>query len=499
MLEELGISPEDWEQTPAASRAAIAFLWQQNRMLQTRCAVYEHQVQRLTAEVERLKKLEIEVAELRERLGRNSQNSSKPPSSDPPFVSRPNQREKGKANRGGQPGHKGKRRQLLPVDEVDQVIDLRPVDCSQCGQLLLGEDAAPVRRQISELPPVRAVVTEYRSHRLKCSACGKVTRADWPAELPAGDFGPRLAAVVGYLSGRLNLSHRDVVEALGALYGVELGLGSVTALQKQVSEALAGVVETARQFVKQQPVHYVDETSWQEQARMQWMWVNSTPEVTCFRILPGRGRNQAMEVIGRPTKGIVTTDRLNAYHWLGTKRRQICWAHLKRDFQAMSERTGASAQLGQELLEKTREVFVLWGQFREGALSRRQFQNRMQPIKAEVGRLLRQGAECEESKTSAVCRQILQWEGSLWTYVRTPQAEPTNNQAERSLRRGVLWRKKSFGTQSEEGTRFVERILTVVTTLRQQKRDVLDFLTTACRNSAGLAQPLCLLPEIPSM
>jgi transposase len=292
---------------------------------------------------------------------------------------------------------------------------------------------------------------------------------------------------VGYLTGRLNLSHRDVVEVLGALHGVEIGLGSVAALQKQVSEALAGVVETARQFVKQQAVHYVDETSWLERARMRWLWVNATTSVTSFRILPGRGRGQAEEVIGRPAKGIFTTDRYNAYHWLGVRKRQICWAHLKRE------------QLGRELLEKTRELFVIWRQFQNGNLTRRQFQIQMRPVKAEFGKLLRQGARSEDSKTGACCRQILQWEKSLWSYVHTPGAEPTNNLAERSLRRGVLWRKKSFGTQSEEGTRFVERVLTVVTTLRQQKRDVMDFLTTACQNRAGLTQPLCLLPETSSM
>lgn len=385
MLEQLGINPEDWEQTPAATRAALALLWQQNRMLQSRCAAYEQQVQRLTTEVERIKRLELEVAELRERLGRNSQNSSKPPSSDPPKASPSVQAKTGKAKRGGQPGHRGKRRQLLPVERVDHVVDLRPVDCAQCGQLLLGEDRHPLRRQISELPPTRAVVTEYRRHRLKCQACGAITSADWPADLPPGDFGPGVQAMVGYLTGRLHLSHRDVVEALKGLYGLELGLGSVAAMQRQLGENLATVVKTAAEFVKQQAASYVDETSWFERTAMRWLWVSSA------------------------------------------------------------------------------------------------------------------SAECEQAKTSASCRQILQWERSLWTFVREAQVEPTNNQAERSLRRAVLWRKRSFGTQSEEGTRFVERILTVVTTLRQQKRDVLEFLTTACQNTPGHSKPLCLLPETASI
>jgi transposase len=495
MLEQLGISPEDWEQTPAATRAALALLWQQNRMLQSRCAAYEQQVQRLTTEVERIKRLELEVAELREQLGRNSQNSSKPPSSDPPKASSSVQAKTGKTKRGGQPGHRGKRRQLLPAEQVDHIVDLRPVDCAQCGQLLLGEDHHPLRRQISELPPTRAEVTEYRCHRLKCLACGSVTPADWPADLPQGDFGPRVQAMVGYLTGRLHLSHRDVVESLKALYQLELGLGSVAALQRQLSDALATVVKTAGEFVKQQTISYVDETVWFERASTQWLWVNSTSLVTSFQVLAGRGQKQAKAVIGSPAIGIKTTDRYGAYGWLGAGRRQICWAHLKRDFQAFSERAGPSAQIGQDLLKQTDEVFLLWHQYREGRLSRKEFQKRIKPVKAQVGRLLRAGVKCERAKTSGSCKQILQWERSLWTFARMPRVEPTNNQAERSLRRAVMWRKKSFGTQSEEGTRFVERILTVVTTLRQQKRDVLEFLTAACKNNLGQSNPLCLAPS----
>lgn len=499
MLEQLGINPEDWEQTPAATRAALALLWQQNRMLQSRCAAYEQQVQRLTTEVERIKRLELEVAELRERLGRNSQNSSKPPSSDPPKASPSVQAKTGKARRGGQPGHRGKRRQLLPVERVDHVVDLRPVDCAQCGQLLLGEDHHPLRRQISELPPTRAVVTEYRRHRLKCQACGAITSADWPADLPPGDFGSGVQAMVGYLTGRLHLSHRDVVEALKGLYGLELGLGSVAAMQRQLSENLATVVKTAAEFVKQQAASYVDETSWFERTAMRWLWVSSASLVTSFQVLAGRGQQQAQTVIGRPAIGVKTTDRYGAYHWLSDRGRQLCWAHLKRDFQAFSERAGPAGQIGKDLLKQTEELFALWHRYRAGALSRKQLRIRIKPVKGQVGRLLRAGAECEHAKTSASCRQILQWERSLWTFVREAQVEPTNNQAERSLRRAVLWRKRSFGTQSEEGTRFVERILTVVTTLRQQKRDVLEFLTTACQNTPGHSKPLCLLPETASI
>jgi len=179
-LDQLGIPEEDWNSTPPSVRAALMFLLQQNQRLENRCYTYELGVQRLKTELEGLKKLELEVAELRERLGRNSQNSSKPPSSDPPSVSRPNNRQPSGRKRGGQPGHQGHARQLLPPEEVNHIVELRPTACCKCGHLLLGYDPDPVRHQVSEIPPVKAEVTEYRQHRLTCAVCGERTAAQWP-------------------------------------------------------------------------------------------------------------------------------------------------------------------------------------------------------------------------------------------------------------------------------------------------------------------------------
>jgi transposase len=445
-LDQLGIPEEDWSDAPASMRAALMFLLQQNQRLENRCYTYELEVQRLKAQLEGLKKLELEVAELRERLGQNSQNSSKPPSSDPPSVSRQNNRQPSGHKRGGQLGHQGRARKLLPVEEVDTVIELRPTACQQCGRLLLGDDPDPARHQVSEIPPVKAEVTEYRQHRLSCLACGEVTAAQWPGKLPMGSFGPRAQAVVSYLTGRLGLSHRDVVEAMEALHGLRLGLGSVSAIQDQVSRALEQPVKTAQQYVHQQPVNQVDETVWPEGERQKWMWIDATPLITVFRILAGRGQAQAKEVIGRGYLGVVNTDRYPGYHWIDAHRRQLCWAHLKREFLAIRE-------------------------------------------------LVERGASCEQTKTRRTCANLLKHEVSLWTFVRKEGVEPTNNNAERPLRRAVLWRRKSFGTQSDNGSRFVERILTVVTSLRQQGRDVLEYLTSACASLTQESGSICLIPD----
>jgi len=494
-LDQIGISDADWNQMPAAGRVAIMFLLKQNQLLENRNYTYHIEVERLKTELERLKTLELEVAELRERLGQNSRNSSKPPSSDPPSVSRPNNRQPSGRKRGGQPGHQGRARKLLPPEQVDTVIKLHPTACCKCGHLLLGDDPDPARHQVSEIPPVKAEVTEYQQHRLTCAVCGEITAAEWPHEMPRGNFGPRAQAVVGYLTGRLGLSHRDVVEAMAALHGLSLSLGSVSTIQDHVSKALEQPVGTARKYVHQQPVNQVDETVWPEGEKQKWLWIDATPEVTVFRILAGRGQAQAKEVIGKGYQGIINTDRYPGYHWMDAHRRQLCWAHLKREFLAIKGRGGMSAEIGDGLLEQVKEIFEAWRALKDGDLSREGFQQKMEPVQARVKELIQGGVACDQAKTRRTCENLLKHEISLWTFVREEGVEPTNNNAERPLRRAVMWRRKSFGTQSESGSRFVERILTAITSLRQQGRDVLEYLTAACHASLGQPSACCLLPN----
>lgn len=382
------------------------------------------------------------------------------------------------------------------MTQVAQVVDLRPVACGECGALLLGDDPAPVRRQITELPRPSAKVTEYRQHRLPCLHCGAHTAGAWPADLPAGSFGPRLQATVGYLTGRLALSQRDTAEVLDRLFHTEIGLGSVSAQEAAVSTALEEPVAEAVTYVQAQPTNNVDETSWPEGPQRGWLWVNHTPWVTAFWVLAHRSADCARQVIGQLVDKVVGTDRYSAYHWLVWAVRQVCWAHLRRDFQALVDRGGASAAIGHDLLAQAEQLFTLWHQARAGPLSRADFQTQVEPIRQRVGELLREGQRVAHPKTAATCTKILEVEACLWTFVDHPGVEPTNNGAERSLRRAVLWRRRSFGTQSEAGSRFVERILTAVTTLRQQHRDVLDYLTEAC-SAANRHKPApSLLPDV---
>lgn len=470
-----GISADDWAATPLAVQTLVRALLE------------------IAATVEALQQ---RIAELEERLNQTSRNSSKPPSSDPPSAKPRPKAPPSERKAGGQPGHPGHHRRLRAREQVKQVVELRPVACQACGTLLLGEDPNPVRRQVTEVPRVQAEITEYRQHTLSCGYCGTPTTAAWPADLPAGSFGPRLQATVGYLTGRMGLSQRDTAEVLETVCHAEISLGSVPVQEAAVSEALAEPVAEAVVYVQAQPTNNVDETSWPEQDERHWLWINHALLVTAFFLLAHRSAECARQVIGPLVGKVVGTDRYSAYHWLAHQARQVCWAHLRRDFQALVDRSGDSARIGQALLEQAEQLFMLWHRVRDGPLSRADFQGQVQPLRQRVGELLREGQSVAHPKTAATCTKILEVEACLWTFVDHPGVEPTNNGAERPLRRAVLWRRRSFGTQSEAGSRFVERVLTTVTTLRQQHRDVLDYLTEACAAANRHGRALSLLPKV---
>jgi len=436
------------------------------------------------------------MADLEERQRQTSRNSSKPPSSDPPSAAPRAPRTPSERKRGGQKGHKGHSRKLKSVEEVTRIVDLKPVCCEGCGALLLGEDAHPVRHQVTELARIEPEVVEYRQHTIPCLACGAQTTPDWPADMPIGSFGPRVEATVGYLTGRMGISQRDVEEAMDALFHTDLALGSVSALEQKVSAALSQPVEEAHAYVQQQPVINADETSWRERNDRCWLWIGATALVTVFLLLASRGAVSAQELLGLTFQGIVGSDRWSGYNWLPIFQRQLCWAHLKRDFQAFVDRGGESARLGEALLKQVKTMFELWHQLCDGTLMRIEFREQMEPICETVGDLLRQGTALSHDKTRRTCENILKLQPALWTFVFVEGVEPTNNNAERPLRRAVLWRRRSFGTQSEAGSLFVARVLTAVTTLRQQKRDVLDYLTEACAAAMRSDTPPSLLPSL---
>jgi len=463
------LSHEVWERTPPEAQAYI-------RALEARVATLEGMMEAV-----------------QEQLTQTSRNSSRPPSSDPPQHERP-RRPRSQRRRGGQPGHPGHTRTLIPVDEVDEVVVLKPEQCTHCQAPLLGDDPTPWRHQVIEIPPMKPVVTEYQWHQLVCATCGEVTRAPWPEGVPSGTYGPRVQATVALCTGSYRLSKRTTHQVMDEVFGVPMSVGTISPLEQATTAAVATPVEEARTYVHEQAVAHLDETSWRQGGKRAWLWVAVTSWVTVFVVRMSRGGHVARELLGEQFAGILVTDRYSAYNWYPVRWRQLCWAHLLRDFEAMRGRGGRSEEIGDALLAQAHQMFTWWHRVRQGTLKRSTFRSYMTPLRREVERLLEAGSRCGVSKTAGTCRDILQRREALWTFVQVEGVEPTNNTAERSIRPGVLWRKGSFGTQSEEGSRFVESMMTVVSTLKQQQRNVLEYLTAACEAALrGEAAP-SLLP-----
>ena len=474
---ELGIAEEDWVPTPVSVKLTFMMLYEQAK---------------------RVEQLEKEVAELREQVNRNSKNSSQPPSSDGPDQAAGTKKQKGRGRkRGGQKGHKGHQRQLVDIEEVEAIVPHKPEKCTDCGSTLEGEDPEPYRYQVTELPPVKAYVIEHQVHKMICPCCGKENRGDLPPEVAASQFGPNLVALVALLMGVYRLSKRQVKGLLKDCFEIEMATGSVVKQQSVVSQALAEPVDEARGYVQEQAVRNVDETGWyqHDQDKKSWLWVVVTPMVTAYKIARSRAGKEAKELIGEKSKGIVGSDRFSAYNWLANHLRQICWAHLLRDFQKILEREGASSVIGRHLRQEGEEALVLWARIRDGTLSHADFRTKLPNIKDRIHFWLTVGTSCSHQKTSKTCGRILKVETALWTFAAHSGVEPTNNSAERALRTAVIWRKLSFGTQSDAGSRFVERILTVVETCRQQDRNPLDYLRLAViAHRTGISIP-SLLPD----
>jgi len=455
------LPPELWKRTPPEVQA---YIW----ALEARIVTFEAMVHTL----------QEQVRTLQEQLNQTSRNSSRPPSSDPPQSPRP-RRPRGQRRRGGQPGHPGNTRHLVPVEEVDEVVVLKPEQCQGCHAPLAGEDASPFRHQVIEIPPIKPVITEYQWHQLVCSACGATTRAPWPAGVPSGTYGPRVHATVALCTGSYRLSKRTTGQVLDNLFGVPMSVGTISQSEKATTEVVAEPVEEARTYVHAQRVAHLDETSWRQGDQRAWLWVAVTSLVTVFLIRMSRGGQVARELLGEHFSGILVTDRYSAYNWYPVRWRQVCWAHLLRDFEAIRGRGGASEEIGEALLAKAHQMFRWWHRVCEGALQRSTFRAYMRPLSREVEHLLEAGSRCGVSATEGMCHEILKRREALWTFVQVEGVEPTNNAAERAIRPGVQRRKISFGTQSEEGSRFVESMMTVVATLKQQKRDILAYLTAA--------------------
>ena len=432
-----------------------------------------------------IKQLETENAELKKRieelerlLGINSQNSSKPPSSDGPEVAKPRKRGKVRRKRGAQKGHGPHMRQLFGPEEVTKFIPHEPHACT-CGcQELEESDEEPLRHQTVDIPPIKPVVIEHVQHVRRCKKCGELVYAPLPDDVKRNIFGPGVLANVGILTGLLNTSKRKALAIINEVFHVPMSLGGLSNCEVKIADSIEKPCDDTVKHVRQQEIAHADETGWPRgNLKKGWLWAFGCATAAVFMVHPNRNQKAARKLIGS-FFGKLVSDRYNAYNFYKFVR-QICWAHLKRDFKAISEANGKLGKIGLELHELAKEILKMRKRVRDGTLQWKTFQRRMPKLKKRVESLLRAGAFFD-SKLSGKCRDILKHKKYLWTFVEDQNVEPTNNFAERIVRQAVLWRKISFGTQSERGARYVERILTVCATCRLQNRSIIEYLRQAC-------------------
>jgi transposase len=423
---------------------------------------------------------ERQIAELKAELAaakKTPRNSSLPPSSEHPHAKPPAARAKSRKKRGGQPGHEKHARALIPAEQCEDVVACKPTHCRRCGRKLAGHDPAPLRHQVWELPEIKPLVTEYQRHRLPC-LCGATTCGPLPPGVPASQAGPRLVALTALLMGCFRQSKRRVALFLEQVLAQPCSPGWVVKLQNQATAALRPTYDNLTQRLPKQKRLGIDETPTKEAQAKAWLWGFVAAKFTVFAVRTTRAATVLGELLGEAFSGAVHCDRAKMYWHLG--RLQWCWAHLKRDFQALiDDRNPQVKRLGYDLMRPTKALFRHWARCRDGTLTRRGLKRLMHPRRQEVEALLLRGVFSGNARLRGMCRELYDHRDWLWTFLEVEGMEPTNNASERALRHAVIWRKLSFGTQSARGSRFVETMLTVIETCRQQSKSAFAVITTA--------------------
>lgn len=403
-------------------------------------------------------------------------------------------------------GHRGHARKLIPTEQTDEQVPHRPGVCERCQADLSGQPGTLVgRHQVAELPARAVTIIEHQSFACRCGRCGAISRGRIPDAIRVSSIGPRLSGAIGMLSVSVQGSRRAVAQAVQQMLGCPIALGTISARERELSEALAGPYQQLVEHVSAAPVKHVDETGWPLKGEPRWLFAAATKQAAVFRIEKARNRPSFERLLGgdsggsRRLRGTFVTDRAGIYDLLPARRRGLCWAHLKRDFVRCQERGGASAPVGEVGLAISRDVFGLWRDFRARRLTRLQMQARAKRLQTRMHVMLEQGAASGVKKTAGLCRALLKREQSLWRFAFVPGLEPTNNLAERMLRPAVIWRKKSFGSDSRTGCVFAQRMLSVTQTLKLCKEPApLDYLAAAVAAHRSGALAPAILPEKPA-
>jgi transposase len=447
-----------------------------------------------------IKQLEEEIIQLKKRieelerlLGMNSKNSSKPPSSDPPGMISALPRKLRRKKRGARKGHQPYMRELLPEKFVKDRIPLKPQVCT-CGSTNIEDtDEEPMRHQIVDIPPIEPQVIEYVQYYFRCKDCGQLIYKPLPDNVKRQYFGPGVLAIVAVLTGMLNTSKRKALAVMNQVFSIPMSLGGLSNCEAQLASALEQPYNEVARHIREQQTAHADETGWPRGNRQKgWLWTLCCSTAAFFMVHAQRGQDAAKKLLDS-FAGILHCDRWSGYNRFNGLR-QLCWAHLKRDFKLLSEAKGNMGRIGRDLFSQAKQILHMRRRVRDGTLLWQTFQHRMKPLIERVEALLEEGADSGEP-LAGKCRRIFNLRQYLWTFVYDARVEPTNNLAERTIRQAVLWRKGSFGTQSERGARYVERILTVCATCRLQERNVIEYLRSICHcHLNGITVPSLLNP-----
>ena len=431
-------------------------------------------------------RMQAEIDELKSQVKRlTPQNSSVPPSTQHPHARptpKPKPKSKSKKSRGGQTGHKRIVRELVPIERCSEVIPLVPENCRRCGKGLAGKDPEPIRHQVWDLPKIEPIIVEYQQHRLTCPGCGTSTCAALPLGVPTGQFGAKLLAFTGLLMGHFRQSKRRAALFLSDLLNMPCCPASTVKMQNRVSQALEQPYENLKALLANEKQLCMDESPTKQANQKAWLWTAVASTFAVFAIFASRAATALPKLLGDRFKGIINCDRAKMY-WQAP-RLQWCWAHLKRDIQSLIDHHDHQVKrLGYDLMRSVEVMFIIWHKYKSGSISWKTFQSQMRPIRKRVNSLLLRGVFSGNKRLTGMCRELHKHRQWLWTFTQVEGIEPTNNAAERALRPAVIYRKLSFGTQSEAGSRFIERMLTVSETCRLQKRSPYQWLVAAVEAS----------------
>ena len=427
-----------------------------------------------------------ELDKLNQRLNQDSTNTSRAPSTDSPEAKAKRKAEAptpkhGARKQGAQLGHKAVNRPLIPLEDGDVIIDCKPEKCANCGESFTEyDDPEPYRQQHYDVKIIRRI-TEYRKHTIVCPCCGETSEGTLPEEAKGSAYSPNVAALVLTLTGLFQVSRRMVKLFIEDVVGIPISVGSVSNLEKELTQASTPVMEEIETMAQNAPQGNADETGFKiKNGKQGWLWVLVTPLAVLFRLFLGRGQEYASRLFGC-FEGILTSDRWCGYNHYPSEKRQLCWAHLIRDFKSMTESGPAGEAIGIALKKAARLMFQMWHRFKKSKVNQPQervqelmaeFESEMQPIRARVKALLEEGAKRDVPK----CGTILKVEALLWTFTKAEDIEPTNNAAEQSIRSAVLWKKRSFGVESERGGQYVESMLSIWATSRRNGVKPIVFL-----------------------